>query len=691
MPFFGACGKQKMNRQYRTTRTQRGGGIVILLILLLGAVSAMVGIYSYATIQARHYQEYRKLSDSMRSSAQQIDKYAELAASGDVSAFRNLKRYRDQFEQAILRLQGGDTNAGLPPLQAEGKSLEQAAILWRKYRNNADTILAYQDDIYALRETLEAVKRLLPQLASLSEEITTTLVQQGGYAGQVYIAGRQLLLLERMEQNIERIPGGGEQGQQALERFREDLDLFTRVVNGMLNGDQSLGVARVRYRTVRRQLEQLASLAARLEGSKTGIESSYSVISQVGKAATEIDRSVEGLLDAVGRLEQSYVAFDRQLQRWTLFNYLLGAFALLLLVLIAFQLRREDKRRLAESEAQKRLSEERNQRNQQAILRLLDEMGTLADGDLTVQATVTEDITGAIADSINYAVDALRHLVRSINDTTGQVSVAAQDVQSNTQRLARDSGRQAEQIQESAEAITGMAQAIEKISADAAVLAEEATRSVESAGKGAKAVRDTVQGMETIREQIQETSKRIKRLGESSQEIGNIVELINDIAEQTNILALNASLQAAMAGESGRAFSVVAGEVQQLAERTASATRDIETLVRTIQADTQEAVISMEQSTEEVVAGTRLAKDAGKYLEDIDRMAQHLAELIRDISAEARKHAEEASGVSAGMNEIQSLSLLTSEGLDKVTEAIGNLAESVNTLKRSVAGFRLPE
>ncbi len=681
-----------MNTQYRTTRMQRGGGMVILLILLLGAVSAMVGIYSYATIQARHYQEYRKLSDTMRSSTQQIDKYAELAAGGDVPAFHNLKRYRDQFEQAILQLQGGNAETGLPPLGtgAEGV-LERTAVLWRKYRNNADTILAYQDEIYSLREMLEGAKRKLPELASLSEQITTTLVQQGGYAGQVYISSRQLLLLERIGQNLERIPSGGEPGELAMKQFGEDLDLFTRVVNGMLNGDQSLGVARVRLRAVRQQLEQLASLAAELNSDKAAIEASFPVVSQVGKVANDINGSAEELLSAIDELEHGYAAFDQQLQRWTLFNYLLGAFALLLLVLIAFQLRREDKRRLAESEEQKRASEEQNRRNQQAILRLLDEMGTLADGDLTVQATVTEDITGAIADSVNYAVDALRHLVRSINDTTGQVSVAAQDVQNTTQRLARDSGRQADRIQESATAITGMAEAIEKISADAAVLAEEATHSVESASKGAKAVRDTVQGMETIREQIQETSKRIKRLGESSQEIGNIVELINDIAEQTNILALNASLQAAMAGESGRAFSVVAGEVQQLAERSASATRDIETLVRTIQADIQEAVISMEQSTEEVVAGTRLAKDAGRYLEDIDRVAQHLAELIKNISNDARKHAASASDVSAGMNEIQSLSLLTSESLDKVTEAIGHLAESVNTLKRSVAGFKLPE
>ncbi len=666
--------------------------MVFLMILLLGAVVAMVGIYSYATIQARYYQEYRNLSDIMRSSTQQIDKYAELAATGDVPAFSALKKYRDRFERAILQLQGGNAETGLPPFpDSVEKPLEKVAMLWRKYRNSADTILAYQDNIYQLQESLQVLKRTLPGLTSASEEIASSLVQRGAYAGQVYIAARQLVLLERIKQSIEHIPVGGSKGAEALEQFNRELALFNQVVNGMLHGDQTVGVVRVRHREVRQKLEDLSSLIAELDSKKRLIEDSLPVVSQVGLVAAGINGSVEGLLNAIERVEEGYAAFDHKLQRWTLFNYLLGAVALLVLVLIAFQLRREDKRRLAASEEQKRLSEEQNRRNQQAILRLLDEMGNLADGDLTVQATVTEDITGAIADSVNYAVDALRHLVRSINDTTRQVSGAAQDVQSTTQRLAMDSGKQADQIRDSAIEITGMADAIEKISADAAVLAEEAKHSVESAGKGAKAVRDTVQGMETIREQIQETSKRIKRLGESSQEIGNIVELINDIAEQTNILALNASLQAAMAGESGRAFSVVASEVQQLAERSASATRDIETLVRTIQADTNEAAISMEQSTEGVVVGTRLAKDAGEYLEDIDRVAQHLAELIQNISNEARKYAESASGVSDGMNEIQSLSMLTSDGLNKATEAIGHLAKSVNTLKKSVAGFKLPQ
>ncbi len=671
---------------------QRGGSLVILLILLLGVVAAMVGIYSYAAIQARHFQEYRALTDTLRSSTQQISKYAGVAASGDVAAFSILQKYRDRGEEAILQLHGGSTETGLPALSlADPGVLEEVAVQWRRYRNSADTILAYQEEIFRLQESLQALRQSLPELISVSEEIATALVQRGGNAGQVHIATRQLVLLQRIGRDLELISAGGAEGMQAMERLEQNRTLFTRVVNGMLKRDPELGVTAVRDRTIRARLEQLQALTEGLEKRREAIREALPVVSRAGAVADDINTSVEQMLGAVERLEQGYATFDDQLQRWSMFNYLLGAAALLLLVLIALQLRREDRLRLLAIEQQRRQSEEQNQRNQQAILRLLDEMGNLADGDLTVQATVTEDITGAIADSVNYAVDALRHLVRSINETTAQVSSAAQDVQVSTQQLAVDSGRQAEQIHELARQITDMAGAIEKISADAAVLAEEAKCSVESAARGADAVRNNLLGMDTIREQIQETSKRMKRLGESSQEIGNIVELIKDIAEQTNILALNASLQAAMEGESGRAFAVVAEEVQRLAERSAGATRDIEILVRTIQTDTSEAVHSMEQSTQGVVNGTRLAQEAGRNLEDIDRVAQHLAELIQSISNDARGYAESASGVSSAMSEIQSLSLLTSDGLNRATSAIGHLAESVNTLKRSVAGFKLPE
>ena len=332
-----------------------------------------------------------------------------------------------------------------------------------------------------------------------------------------------------------------------------------------------------------------------------------------------------------------------------------------------------------------------NRHNQDAILRLLDEMGDLADGDLTVSATVTEDITGAIADSVNYTIDALRSLVEQINSTTLQVSSAAQETQATALHLTDASEHQAQQITEVSSAITQMAGSIEQVSENASQSSEAARQSVSLAVQGNSAVKKAIHGMDTIREQIQETSKRIKRLGESSQQIGDIVELINDIAEQTNILSLNAAIQAAMAGEAGRGFAVVADEVQRLAERSSNATRQIDALVKTIQSDTSEAIASMEQSTTEVVSGAKLSQDAGTSLEQIESVSQQLAELINNITANAKQQATAAVSTSENMNVIQEITMQTSTGTNESAAAIGRLLDLTNELRKSVSGFKLPQ
>jgi twitching motility protein PilJ len=323
-------------------------------------------------------------------------------------------------------------------------------------------------------------------------------------------------------------------------------------------------------------------------------------------------------------------------------------------------------------------------------LQLLDEMGDLADGDLTVSATVTEDITGAIADSVNFTIDALRNLVTQINSTTVQVATAAQETQATALHLTDASDHQAQQISEVTSAITNMAASIEEVSGSASQSAAVAQQSVTLAIEGNKAVQKSINGMDTIREQIQETSKRIKRLGESSQQIGEIVELINDIAEQTNILSLNAAIQATMAGEAGRGFAVVADEVQRLAERSSHATRQIDALVKTIQNDTREAVSSMEKSTTEVVAGAKLSEDAGTSLAQIETVSHQLAELINNISENAKQQASAAVSTSDSMNVIQEITMQTSTGTNESAASIGRLLKLTSDLRKSVSGFTLP-
>ena len=332
-----------------------------------------------------------------------------------------------------------------------------------------------------------------------------------------------------------------------------------------------------------------------------------------------------------------------------------------------------------------------NERNQEAILKLLDELTSLADGDLTVQATVTEDITGAIADSINYAIEAMRDLVATINDSAIQLDAAAKSTQAAAAHLAKASGGQSKQVSAATESIAEMAASIEEVSGNAERCSDVARHSVDVAHKGGDAVRRTIDGMNAIRETIQETSKRIKRLGESSQEIGNIVELINDIAEQTNILALNASIQASMAGDAGRGFAVVADEVQRLAERAAAATKQIEVLVRTIQADTNEAVVSMERSTTDVVGGALLAENAGAALGEIEQVSNQIANLVQNISASARGQAAVSANISRNMQVLREISTQTAEGTTATSQAIAKLSDLSTQLRRSVSGFRLPE
>ena len=361
-----------------------------------------------------------------------------------------------------------------------------------------------------------------------------------------------------------------------------------------------------------------------------------------------------------------------------------GALVLVLLMVVAYQ-RAGDFRRAANLQA------EQNEQNQQAILRLLDELSSLADGDLTVQATVTEDITGAIADSINYAIEALRDLVTTVNDSSILVDAAAKQTEAASQHLVRASETQTKQAVAASESIAQVVAAIEEVSGNAERCSDVARHSVDVAHKGGEAVRRNIEGMNTIRETIQDTSKRIKRLGESSQEIGNIVALIEEIAEQTNILALNASIEASRAGEAGRGFAVVADEVQKLAERSTNATKQIEVLVSTIQSDTNEAVVAMERSTTDVVGGSLLAENAGAALVEIEQVSHQIASLVQNISTSSKGQTEAAANISNNMQVLRDISSKAMESTASTSSAIKKLSQLASQLRRTVSGFVLPD
>ncbi|MBV8144827.1 MAG: methyl-accepting chemotaxis protein [Gammaproteobacteria bacterium] len=524
----------------------------------------------------------------------------------------------------------------------------------------------------------------MPRLVAESRALAATLPAAAA-AGATGTLERFEARAQRLQLDVTALTQGSTDAAQAAQRIAESSEYLGQVIAGFAGGSTALGLPHVTAPESAKHLKALDSTYSDLAAAVKRAVAAAPALPAAQTAARAIVADARDLAGGVPAAPPP--AASARVLQWLPLALLAAGLALLVAgLLAALRVHRTLERQRSSAETQRRESD----RNQQAILRLLDELSSLADGDLTVQATVTEDITGAIADSINYAVDALRGLVTTINASAIQLDSATRQTQALSQHLAKASGAQSKQIGSATESAASMAASVEEVSGNAERAADVARHSVEVAHKGGDAVRRTIDGMNTIRETIQETSKRIKRLGESSQEIGNIVELINDIAEQTNILALNASIQSSMAGEAGRGFAVVADEVQRLAERAAGATKQIEVLVRTIQTDTNEAVVSMERSTTDVVGGALLAENAGAALGEIEQVSNQIASLVQNISGSARQQTGAAQNIARNMKVLKEISAQTAESTQATSIAIAKLAELSAGLRKSAAGFRLP-
>ena len=656
----------------------------LFAILVVSVVLLFVN-FAYINTQSNYDKQYITQAGELRVLSQRIAKNATEAAAGKAEAFALLKDARNDFETRWGYLVEGDLENDVPPAP-DSLAAEMNAVAedWNSLRDNASAIIDSEQTVLSLHEVAATLAETIPQLQVEYEEVVDILLQSGAPAAQVSVAQRQSLLAERIIGSANKVLVGDEDSVLAADMFGRDASLFGRVLTAMLEGNAAMEISQVTDEEALERLTEIAELFEFVSGSVDEILETSPELFQVREAANGIFSVSQTLLDKASVLAAGFEQRASGRVFNTLIGYVLGALALASIILIGLVSMRETRIRLAETA-------EKNERNQTAILRLLDEIGDLADGDLTAEATVTEDFTGAIADSINFTIDQLRELVGTINATAVQVAAAAQETQSTAMHLAEASEHQAQEIAGASAAINEMAVSIDQVSANAAESSAVAERSVSIANKGNEVVHNTITGMDSIREQIQDTSKRIKRLGESSQEIGDIVSLINDIADQTNILALNAAIQASMAGDAGRGFAVVADEVQRLAERSSSATKQIEALVKTIQADTNGAVISMEQTTTEVVRGARLAQDAGVALEEIEKVSKSLAALIQNISNAARQQASSAGHISSTMNVIQEITSQTSAGTTATAQSIGNLAKMASEMRESVSGFTLPD
>lgn len=648
--------------------------------LLIGSLLVFAGNTLYATTKASRLGGASTAASRLQLNSQRLANQGREAIEGDAQSFDAFKATKTEVDQDIKTLNDrfGDQAGVSGPIRTVSNT-------WDPLAKRADEVMASQQAVLALAGRADSFSAKVPQLQAQLNEVVRGLASGGAGSGQVFTALQQVVTSAAMARRIAELRAGGSGAQVAADALGRDSAVFDRSMNALRNG--SGDIAKVTAAGAVAPLNQAATLWAGMKKDLDGIVGDSRKLIGAQASAAALATGSDKLLSDSESLFAAFTSFgslkDTSVIGGVWVSILSGLLMLFSIGGLVWAQGRAQRLRY-------HTTKELNDRNQEAIMRLLDEMGSLAEGDLTVKATVTEDMTGAIADSINFAVEQLRTLVATINDTSVQVASSAQETQATAMHLADAAEHQAQEINTATDRINEIASSINQVSRNSADSAEVARRSVQIATNGAGVVRQTIAGMDSIRDQIQETSKRIKRLGESSQEIGSIVELINDISEQTNILALNAAIQAASAGEAGRGFAVVADEVQRLAERSSGATKRIESLVQTIQADTNEAVSSMEQTTSEVVAGARLAEDAGTALGEIEKVSSDLSGLIEGISVAAQEQSHAATDITQTMNTIQSITAQTSQGASQTVQSIGNLAQLASDLRRSVADFKLP-
>jgi twitching motility protein PilJ len=662
------------------------------LSLIVLAVVAVTGLNSADKVA----QQVGAMGQSLMQS-QRLAKSVSQALVGVPQAFPEVAESSNVLAKSLRALKDGDDLMRLEPLSDDLQpQLNKVLPLTQRAEKSAAVILAQKEVLTQVGEALRLINRQSSDLLEIAETIASLKLQQNAPPAEISAAGQLVMLTQRIGKSSNEFLTAEGVSPEAVFLLGKDLNSFKEIAQGLQNGSPELRLSAAKDAQTREQIEALLKLyeptrvqagavLSKLQGLVAAREAQLSVIAD----SEPIRKDLESL--------QTELANNSGLSALALLSLIAAAaFALLCAAGLAYVQLQDSRKRQVIAEAQRQEAELQekeakrvNEANQAAILRLMNELQTVAEGDLTQEATVTEDITGAIADSVNYTVEELRILVGNVQSTAARVARTTSEVDQTSTELLAASNEQLHEIGETGRSVVDMATRINEVSLQAQESATVARQSLMAAETGLKAVQNTIGGMNAIRDQIQDTSKRIKRLGESSQEIGEITELISDITEQTNVLALNAAIQAASAGEAGRGFSVVAEEVQRLAERSADATNQISALVKAIQTDTQDAVAAMERSTQGVVEGARLSDNAGTALTEIDQVSRHLSELIEKISNSTSSEAKLANVVAGNIQHIFAVTEQTGEGTRSTATQVRELSIMAEELRQSVARFRI--
>jgi twitching motility protein PilJ len=669
----------------------------ILAILLGLALVALALATFFALNQANRVALQVAATGQSLMQSQRLAKSAAQALLGSESAFPELKESSDVLTKSVQGLKDGDASMQLAPVGVADMGLvEKIAPMTERTGKSAQFILSQKDLLVKIGSALQTINRQSVDSLNLAQSVETLELEQRARTLELSAASRLVMLSQRIGKSANEFLTSRGLNPDAVTQLGADLDAFKDTSKGLLDGSALLGLPGTNDPHTREQISALIKVYAKMRTQADTILGSVRQLVSAREAQVSINSDSEPLRRELEDL-QSRLSSQSGLGSGALAALILSAlFALTCAGGLAY-VQLEDSRQRQGLADQQRMEAERqeqeakrvNDANQAAILRLMNELQTVAEGDLTQEATVTEDITGAIADSVNYTVEELRLLVGNVQTTASRVAQTTAQVENTSAELLTSSGEQLREIREAGQSVLDMATRINKVSSQAQESASVARQSRQAAESGLVAVQNAIGGMNSIRDQIQETSKRIKRLGESSQEIGEITELISDITEQTNVLALNAAIQAASAGDAGRGFSVVAEEVQRLAERSADATRQIAALVKAIQTDTQDAVAAMERSTHGVVEGAKLSDNAGTALSEIDRVSRRLAELIEQISHAALHEATSANVVAGSIQHIFAVTEQTGEGTRSTAQQVRELSRMAEELRQSVSRFKI--
>jgi twitching motility protein PilJ len=641
IPWFS---KQSFDKQLRVL-----GGLLLVFLFI-------AAIFTYLDTRDTSYgSRYVGQSSKLLMLSQRLAKDAAASFSGDSAAFEGLELTRAEFTAILTALDQG--NESFPPTEGIARgSLDDLLGHWKRMGTLLDQLEKGRPLLVTLERGAAGQRDMLNLAAQVAERASPAYKVKADRLNRLIEQITSAVQMVLTSASTEDLPGLEPKIREALALLNEmpQHDATVQLLKDDFEGYQSVvGFIAANAGDV---------LTSRLAGKRV-LEQGEQLLS----ASQNLVNNYEG--STIGRLSSFVVFFS-------------GGMLLLILLLLS-------KIYLDESKRREREAAQTNRNNQQAILRLMNELSDLADGDLTIRATVSEDITGAIADSVNYTTDELRKLVSRVTTASLQVEKATAEAGNVTKELLSATQKQALEIRDAGGAVELMTKSIQEVDTSAAQSAEVARRTLEVTEQGTRAVQNSVSSMDGIREQIQDTAKRIKRLGESSQEIGEIVDLISDITEQTNVLALNAAIQAASAGEAGRGFAVVAEEVQRLAERSAEATKQISMLVKTIQGDTQEAVSAMEKSTQGVVDGAELSNAAGQALREIERSTRELTDLVNSISVSTQVQTDMANEVVDYMGDILKITEQASVSTQRTNASVAQLESLASELNSSVAGFKL--